>query len=70
MELVLEQDDPKMRDGHIILVHLIAVFLRSERIANIDHYKFVIVELISDVSGGPTNLVSSEGLGVEVVSCL
>ena len=70
MELVLEQDDPKMRDGHIILIHVIAVLLRSERIVNICHYKLMIVKLISDVSGGPTNLVSSEGLGVEVVSCL
>jgi len=50
MELILEQDDAKMRNGYIILVHMIAVFLRSERIIDIYHYKFVLVELISDLT--------------------
>jgi len=50
MELILEQDDAKMRNGYIILVHMIAMFLRSERIIDIYYYKFVLVELISDLT--------------------
>ena len=48
MELVLEQDDTKMRNGHIILVHMVAVLLGSEGIVNMSHHEVMVVELISD----------------------
>lgn len=50
MELILEEDDAKMRNRHIILIHMIAVFLRSEGILNIGHNELMIEELVSDVS--------------------
>lgn len=70
MELILEQDNAKMRNGYIIFVHMIAVFLRSERILDIYHYKFVLVELISDLTSRPTDLLGSDNLSVKFVGCL
>jgi hypothetical protein len=34
MELILEQDDAKMRNRHIILIYVVAMFLRSEGIVD------------------------------------
>ena len=49
MELLLLQNDAKMRYRHIILVHMVAVLLWLESLPHIDYYQLMIVELISDV---------------------
>jgi hypothetical protein len=70
MELVLEQDDAKMRHRDIILVYVAAVFLRSEGIVNMGYHEVMVVELISDLTSRPADLLGSDGPSVEEVSCL
>ena len=50
MKLIFFQNNPKVRHRHVILIYMVAVFLWFECLPHKTNNKFVIVELIFDMT--------------------
>jgi hypothetical protein len=66
MELVLAENNPKMRYRHVILVYMVAVLLRHERSPHFAYSQFMTEQTISDVIGSSALLPTSHHLCVEL----
>jgi hypothetical protein len=70
MELLLGQDNPKVRHGHVMSIYMVAVFLRNERIFNMADCELMVEEIVSDMPVSPNNFTTSYCLRVELVRFL
>lgn len=70
MELLLGQNDPEMRDWHVMLIDMVAVFLWHEGIIDIAHDEFMREETISNVVRSTFYFVASDHLRVKLMRLL
>lgn len=70
MELFLAQHNSKMGNWHVMLVNMVAVLLRHERIVDIAHYQLMREEAISDMMGPSFYFLAANHLRVELMRFL
>lgn len=65
MELLFVQNDAKMRNWYIILIDMIAMFLRDELLPQKVHSEIVTIEIKIDMIVSSIQFLSADDLTVE-----
>lgn len=65
MELLFVQNDAKMRNWYIILIDMIAMFLRDELLPQKVHSEIVAIEIKIDMIVSSIQFLSADDLTVE-----